>query len=50
MFQIISIIILLVAVILSFIIDPAWSWLPLAILDAFIIIQFLLIKQQRFPE
>jgi hypothetical protein len=46
MFQIISIIILVVAVILSFIVTPVWSWVPVAILDLFILIQFLLVKQK----
>jgi hypothetical protein len=46
MFQIISIIVLIVAAILSFITEPAWSWVPVAILDCFIIIQFLLAKQR----
>ena len=46
MFQIISIIVLIIAGILSFIIEPAWSWLPVAILDSFILIQFLLAKQR----
>lgn len=46
MSQIISTIVLLVAVILSFITKPAWSWGAVTVLDVFIIIQFLLVKQR----
>ena len=51
MFQILSVIVLLGAVVLSFITKPVWAWVPVAILDGFIIVQFLLVKQRyRFNQ
>jgi phosphoglycerol transferase MdoB-like AlkP superfamily enzyme len=45
MFQILTILIVVIAVILSFVIHPEWAWLPIALIDLFICIQLLVLKQ-----
>lgn len=51
MFQIISTIVMIVAIILTFFVRPILSWVPVAILDIFIIVQFLLVRQRfRFDH
>ena len=46
MFQMLTIIIAVVSIILIFITHPAWAWLPIGLVDVFICIQLWAVKQK----
>ena len=46
MFQIISIIVLIIGIVLSFIVRPVWAWVPVGFLDLFIIVQYFAVRQR----
>jgi hypothetical protein len=46
MFQVITVLITIVSLVLSLITHPAWAWLPIALVDLFIGIQLLVVKRR----
>lgn len=45
MFQIITILLSLIAVSLIFLVGPIWSWIPILLTDLFIILQFISVRK-----
>lgn len=46
MFQMLTVIVAVVSLVLCFFAHPAWAWLPIALVDLFICVQFWLAKQR----